>query len=165
MCAPTEQLTDLVKEALVKEAGYDVVRIGDLSVYVPDDTPVQKLTMENVVYGGKISEDVIHALIALDTELNSLHRLCMEQGPFFRCIFEEINSDALRHGLKQNLPRQPANQSHSEKGYWKKQITEDVIHSLIALDTFPVFPHVETRPDTSLFVLLATRETQCGPCQ
>lgn len=43
--------------------------------------------------------DVIHALIALDTELNSLHRLCMEQGPFFKCLFEEISSDALRHSI------------------------------------------------------------------
>ena len=74
--------------------------------------------------------DVIHALIALDTELNSLHRLCMEQGPFFKCLFEEISSDALRHGLKQNLPRQPANQSHSERGYWKKQITRTQIETI-----------------------------------
>ena len=51
-------MTDLGKEALAKGAGYDVVRIGDLTVYVSDDTPVQKLTMENVVYGGKIASTV-----------------------------------------------------------------------------------------------------------
>ena len=55
MCTPTAQLTDLAKEALPKEVGYGIVRIGDLSVYGPDDTPQHKLTMENVVYGGKIA--------------------------------------------------------------------------------------------------------------
>ncbi len=67
-------------------------------------------------------EDIIHALIALDTELNSLHRLCMEQGPFFKCIFEEISSDALRQGLKKKLQQHSANESHSERGYWKPEI-------------------------------------------
>jgi hypothetical protein len=58
MCTPTAQLTDLAKEILVKEVGYGIVRIGDLSVYAPDDTPQHKLTMENVVYGGKIASTV-----------------------------------------------------------------------------------------------------------
>jgi hypothetical protein len=76
----------------------------------------------NPAYLDLNDEDIIHALIALDTELNSLHRLCMEQGPFFKCTFEEISSDALRQGLKQNLRGQPANQSHSERSYWKPEI-------------------------------------------
>jgi hypothetical protein len=50
MCTPTAQLTDLDKEVLVKEVGYGIVRIGELSVYATDDTPHHKLTMENVVY-------------------------------------------------------------------------------------------------------------------
>ena len=65
MCTPTAQLTDLAKEALAKEVGYGIVRIGDLSVYAPVDTPQHKLTMENVVHvanvlmhGGKISSTV-----------------------------------------------------------------------------------------------------------
>ncbi len=58
MCTPTAQLTDLAKEASAKEVGYGIVRIGDLSVYAPDDTPQHKLTMENVVYGGKIASTV-----------------------------------------------------------------------------------------------------------
>jgi hypothetical protein len=58
MCTPTAQLTDLAKEPLAKEVGYGIVRIGDLSVYAPDDTPQHKLTMENVVYGGKIASTV-----------------------------------------------------------------------------------------------------------
>lgn len=71
--------------------------------------------------------DIIHALIALDTELNTLHRLCMEQGPFFKSVFEEMSSDALRKGLHWKMPGQqgfmlPANQSHSERGYWKPEI-------------------------------------------
>jgi hypothetical protein len=91
------------------------------------------------VYIDLNKEDVIHALIALDTELSSLHRLCMEQGPFFKCIFEEISSDALRQGLKQNLPRQPANQSHSERSYWKPQITHTQIETIkCTIGTFKV---------------------------
>lgn len=73
------------------------------------------------------NEGIIHALIALDTELNTLHRLCMEQGPFFKSVFEEMSSDALRKGLHWKMPGQqgfvlPANQSHSERGYWKPEI-------------------------------------------
>ncbi len=58
MCTPTAQLTDLAKEILAKEVGYGIVRIDDLSVYEPDDTPQHKLIMENVVYGGKIASTV-----------------------------------------------------------------------------------------------------------
>jgi hypothetical protein len=42
----------------VKDTGYGIFHIGDLSVYASDDTPEQKLTMENVVYGGKIASTV-----------------------------------------------------------------------------------------------------------
>jgi hypothetical protein len=58
MCTPAAQLTDLAKETLAKEVGYGIVRIGDLSVHAADDTPHHKLTMENVVYGGKIVSTV-----------------------------------------------------------------------------------------------------------
>ena len=39
------------------------------------------------------------ALSALDVELNQLHRLCTEQGLFFKAFFHEAASDALRQGL------------------------------------------------------------------
>jgi hypothetical protein len=68
-------------------------------------------------------EEVVYALMALDTELNQLHRLCIEQGPFFKALFHEVTSDALRQGLKQRIPRQPENESHFETSYWKPTIT------------------------------------------
>lgn len=72
----------------------------------------------------------ILALMALDTELNQLHRLCIEQGPFFKFLFEEVASDALRQGLKQRIPRQPANESHFERSYWKPTITDRQIETI-----------------------------------
>ena len=72
----------------------------------------------------------ILALMALDTELNQLHRLCIEQGPFFKVLFEEVASDALRQGLKQRIPRQPANESHFERSYWKPTITDRQIETI-----------------------------------
>jgi hypothetical protein len=72
----------------------------------------------------------ILALMALDTELNQLHRLCIEQGPFFKVLFEEVASDALRQGLKQRIPRQPANESHFEASYWKPTITDRQIETI-----------------------------------
>jgi hypothetical protein len=68
-------------------------------------------------------EEVVYALMALDTELNQVHRLCIEQGPFFKALFGEMSSDAQRQGLKQKLPRQPENQSHFARGYWKPAIS------------------------------------------
>jgi hypothetical protein len=68
-------------------------------------------------------DEVVYALMALDTELNQLHRLCIEQGPFFKALFGEMSSDAHRQGLKQKLPRQPENQSHFERAYWKPAIS------------------------------------------
>ena len=76
----------------------------------------------------------ILALMALDTDLNQflnqLHRLCIEQGPFFKVLFEEVASDALRQGLKQRIPRQPANESHFEASYWKPTITDRQIETI-----------------------------------
>jgi hypothetical protein len=72
----------------------------------------------------------ILTLMALDTELNQLHRLCIEQGPFFKVLFEEVASDALRQGLKQKIPRQPANESHFETSYWKPTITDRQIETI-----------------------------------
>jgi hypothetical protein len=51
-------LTDQDKETLVMQADYGIFLIGDLSVYAPHGTPVEKLTMEHVVHGGKISSTV-----------------------------------------------------------------------------------------------------------
>jgi hypothetical protein len=70
----------------------------------------------------KVKRNIL-ALMALDTELNQLHRLCIEQGPFFKALFHEVTSDALRQGLKQRIPRQPENESHFETSYWKPTIT------------------------------------------
>jgi hypothetical protein len=70
----------------------------------------------------KVKRNIL-ALMALDTELNQLHRLCIEQGPFFKALFHEVTSDALRQGLKQRIPRQPENESHFEISYWKPTIT------------------------------------------
>ena len=52
---PTGQLTDQDKEALAMQVDYGIFRIGDLSVYAPHGTSVEKLAMEHVVLGGKIS--------------------------------------------------------------------------------------------------------------
>jgi hypothetical protein len=40
------------------EADYGIFRIGDLSVYGPHGTPVEKLTMEHIVHGGNVSNTV-----------------------------------------------------------------------------------------------------------
>jgi hypothetical protein len=51
-------LTDQAKEAVAMEAGYGIHRIGEVSVYALHGTPQDKLTMENVVHGGKIASTV-----------------------------------------------------------------------------------------------------------
>jgi len=78
MCTPTAQLTDLAKEALAKEAGYGIVRIGELSVYAPVDTPQHKLTMQNVVYAGKIASTV--QLGPIPIYLCRVHHTCCLRG-------------------------------------------------------------------------------------
>ena len=58
ICTPTAQFTDQDKEALAMQADDGIFRFGDLSVYAPHGTPVEKLTMEHVVRGGKTSNTV-----------------------------------------------------------------------------------------------------------
>jgi len=65
---------------------------------------------------------IIYMLIALDTELNQLHRLCIEQGPFFKDIFLEMTSDTLRQNLKMKCHGAPANASHVSRSHWKPAI-------------------------------------------
>jgi hypothetical protein len=91
------------------------------------------MSVEGELFGPYIDmnrDETVHALMALDTELNQLHRLCLEQGPFFKALFEEVCSDAQRQGLKQKLPRQPENQSHFERGYWKPAISHGQIKAI-----------------------------------
>ena len=40
------------------QVNYGMFNIGDLSVYAPHGTPVEKLTMEHDVHGGEISNNV-----------------------------------------------------------------------------------------------------------
>ena len=54
----TTALTDEEKEAVAMQAGYDIHRIGEVSVCALHGTPQGKLTMENVVHGGKIASTV-----------------------------------------------------------------------------------------------------------
>ena len=68
------------------------------------------------------SDAVVYALVALDTELNQLQRLWIEQGPFFKTLFVEVVSDGERFGLKEHTARQAANASHVSQDYWKKTI-------------------------------------------
>ena len=91
------------------------------------------MSVEGELFGPYIDmnrDETVHALMALDTELSQLHRLCLEQGPFFKALFEEVCSDAQRQGLKQKLPRQPENQSHFERGYWKPAISHGQIKAI-----------------------------------
>jgi len=91
------------------------------------------MSVEGELFGPYIDmnrDETVHVLMALDTELNQLHRLCLEQGPFFKALFEEVCSDAQRQGLKQKLPRQPENQSHFERGYWKPAISHGQIKAI-----------------------------------
>jgi hypothetical protein len=40
-------------ETFVMEVDYGIFHIDDLSVYTPNGTPLEKLTMKHVVHGGK----------------------------------------------------------------------------------------------------------------
>jgi hypothetical protein len=64
----------------------------------------------------------IYGLIALETELNQLHKLFIEQGQFFKAIFPEWISDAELSALKGHVPRQSPNASHISRTYWKSTI-------------------------------------------
>jgi hypothetical protein len=69
----------------------------------------------------------IYGLIALETELNQLHKLFIEQGLFFKNIFPEWISDAELFALKEHVPRQSPNASHISRTYWKSTIlVEDI---------------------------------------
>jgi hypothetical protein len=67
-------------------------------------------------------DEVIVFLVALDTELGQLQRLCLEQGPFFRVLFVEGVSDGERFGLKEHALRNAAHAPHCSREYWKKVI-------------------------------------------
>jgi hypothetical protein len=95
------------QEILVKEVGYGIVRIGDLFVYAPDDTPQHKLTMENVVYGSKIASTVqstSHLLfkreqcIAVPVRLSILLRTqARSQTLMLRCVAPVAASNTKIH--------------------------------------------------------------------
>ena len=55
------------------------------------------------------NDEVIFALVALDTELLQLQKLCIEQGPFFRVLFVEGVSDGERFAMKEHSARQAPN--------------------------------------------------------
>ncbi|MEI6355515.1 MAG: hypothetical protein WCP53_00255 [Verrucomicrobiota bacterium] len=63
------------------------------------------------------------ALMALDAELSLLHRLCTEQGMFFKALFPEAASDARRMRLHSFARKPPPNQSHFDRSYWNPKIT------------------------------------------
>jgi hypothetical protein len=65
---------------------------------------------------------VIYILIALDSELNRLHRFCVEQGPFFKTCFAEFLSDFARYNLKDNASHKSPNMSHTSRLYWKRTV-------------------------------------------
>lgn len=65
---------------------------------------------------------VIYALSALDTEMNQLHKLCLEQGLFFKNFFPVAMSDSLGYGLKEHAPHQSPNASHLTRTYWRSKI-------------------------------------------
>lgn len=67
--------------------------------------------------------NVIYALSALDTEMNHLHNLCLEQGLFFKTFFPLAVSDSLRYSLKEHAPHQSPNASHLVRTFWKNKIT------------------------------------------
>jgi hypothetical protein len=67
---------------------------------------------------------VIFFLIALDSELNRLHRFCVEQGPFFKICFADFLSDSARHNLKDDTAHKSPNMSHTSRLYWKDTIKE-----------------------------------------
>ena len=82
--------------------------------------------------------DVICTLMALDTDLREFHYLCLEQGPFFKLIFNEIVTDAHRKGLQQapaGMPGCPPHVSHYGREYWKPQIEKSQISEIQKLFT------------------------------
>jgi hypothetical protein len=73
---------------------------------------------------------VIIALMALDTDLREFYYLCLEQGTFFKLIFDEFVTDAHSKRLQQapaGLPACRAHVSHFGRDYWKPQIEKSQI--------------------------------------
>jgi hypothetical protein len=91
--------------------------------------------------------DVICQLMALDTDLREFYYLCLEQGPFFKLIFDEFVTDAHTKRLQQapaGLPACRPHVSHFGRDYWRPQIeksqileirnTTNLLHIFIRLD-------------------------------
>ena len=80
---------------------------------------------------------VICELVALDTDMTQFHYLCLEQGPFFKMIFNEFVTDAHRKALQQQQPGMPGcppHVSHLNRDYWKESIEKSqilAIHNLL----------------------------------
>lgn len=82
--------------------------------------------------------DVICELVALDTDMLQFHYLCLEQGPFFKLIFDEFVTDAPRKALQQQQPVQtvcPPRVSHFAREYWKRTIEKSQISEIQKLFT------------------------------
>ena len=76
---------------------------------------------------------VICTLMALDTDLREFYYLCLEQGPFFKLIFDEFVTDAHTKRLQQapvGLPVCRAHVSHFARDYWKPQIEKSQISEI-----------------------------------
>jgi hypothetical protein len=81
---------------------------------------------------------VICALMALDTDLREFYYLCLEQGPFFKLIFDEFVTDAHSKRLQQapaGLPACRAHVSHFGRDYWKPQIEKSQVTAIQTLFT------------------------------
>jgi hypothetical protein len=65
---------------------------------------------------------VLYSIVALDTELNQLHKLCIEQGQFLKYILPEGVSNSELYNLKDHSTRKSPNLSHLSRGYWKSSI-------------------------------------------
>ena len=54
--------------------------------------------------------------------MNQLHKLYIDQGPFFKTFFPVTESDSERSVLKEHAPHQSLNTSHLSRTYWKTKI-------------------------------------------
>ena len=76
---------------------------------------------------------VMCTLMALDTDLREFYYLCLEQGPFFKLIFDEFVTDAHSKRLQQapvGLPACRPHTSHFCRDYWKPQIEKSQISDI-----------------------------------
>jgi hypothetical protein len=81
---------------------------------------------------------VMCTLMALDTDLREFYYLCLEQGPFFKLIFDEFVTDAHSKRLQQapaGLPACRAHVSHFGRDYWKPQIEKSQVNVIQTLFT------------------------------